>query len=244
MTRIGSAERGGVTGRGPLGGINRLIQDSRPPIKDDARAAAAGARGRRLREGGGLRRGGVARRARHREPELAAALAERITVEPEQPGGPQLVATRQRERVRQQRALQHLEGLAMEAAGPHGDEVVDEARDRVSDEPRHGPQLVRAPIRAPGVLCSAHRDLQRVLETARAQKQTGAQARAPLSERTATAASRAPRGSKPRARARTDATVNGDGDLARPPSKGDRKSTRLNSSHLVISYAVFCLKKK
>src|SRR6266850_2990926 len=38
-----------------------------------------------------------------------------------------------------------------------------------------------------------------------------------------------------------------------PPSRGrgrfrprrrDRKSTRLNSSHLVISYAVFCLKKK
>src|SRR5256885_11873924 len=27
-------------------------------------------------------------------------------------------------------------------------------------------------------------------------------------------------------------------------SAGDRKSTRLNSSHLVISYAVFCLKKK
>src|SRR2546426_3355259 len=26
--------------------------------------------------------------------------------------------------------------------------------------------------------------------------------------------------------------------------EGDRKSTRLNSSHLVISYAVFCLKKK
>src|SRR5256885_5567799 len=28
------------------------------------------------------------------------------------------------------------------------------------------------------------------------------------------------------------------------PAHGDRKSTRLNSSHLVISYAVFCLKKK
>src|SRR5256885_11462101 len=29
------------------------------------------------------------------------------------------------------------------------------------------------------------------------------------------------------------------------PHRGeDRKSTRLNSSHLVISYAVFCLKKK
>src|SRR5688500_19818915 len=40
---------------------------------------------------------------------------------------------------------------------------------------------------------------------------------------------------------------------AQPPVRGasqvrlrarDRKSTRLNSSHLVISYAVFCLKKK
>src|SRR5256885_12971365 len=36
----------------------------------------------------------------------------------------------------------------------------------------------------------------------------------------------------------------------RPPiltitsARSDRKSTRLNSSHLVISYAVFCLKKK
>src|SRR5256885_10499597 len=28
------------------------------------------------------------------------------------------------------------------------------------------------------------------------------------------------------------------------PLRSDRKSTRLNSSHLVISYAVFCLKKK
>src|ERR1035441_10907272 len=27
-------------------------------------------------------------------------------------------------------------------------------------------------------------------------------------------------------------------------TRGDRKSTRLNSSHLGISYAVFCLKKK
>src|SRR3989454_6431109 len=32
-------------------------------------------------------------------------------------------------------------------------------------------------------------------------------------------------------------------DVDAPP-KTDRKSTRLNSSHLVISYAVFCLKKK
>src|SRR3712207_7417526 len=37
-------------------------------------------------------------------------------------------------------------------------------------------------------------------------------------------------------------------DTTRPDSRGrrkaDRKSTRLNSSHANISYAVFCLKKK
>src|SRR2546427_4720725 len=32
--------------------------------------------------------------------------------------------------------------------------------------------------------------------------------------------------------------------LARWRTDGDRKSTRLNSSHSQISYAVFCLKKK
>src|SRR3989454_10401411 len=32
--------------------------------------------------------------------------------------------------------------------------------------------------------------------------------------------------------------------VARQAIAADRKSTRLNSSHLVISYAVFCLKKK
>src|SRR5256885_12781206 len=34
------------------------------------------------------------------------------------------------------------------------------------------------------------------------------------------------------------------GTLAHALAGRDRKSTRLNSSHLVISYAVFCLKKK
>src|SRR5688500_20348032 len=33
-------------------------------------------------------------------------------------------------------------------------------------------------------------------------------------------------------------------DISSGGSHLDRKSTRLNSSHLVISYAVFCLKKK
>src|SRR5436309_7062429 len=33
-------------------------------------------------------------------------------------------------------------------------------------------------------------------------------------------------------------------DVGRAPDPLDRKSTRLNSSHVKISYAVFCLKKK
>src|SRR5689334_23385945 len=33
-------------------------------------------------------------------------------------------------------------------------------------------------------------------------------------------------------------------DTTQPGATGDRKSTRLNSSHSSISYAVFCLKKK
>src|SRR2546426_6355352 len=44
---------------------------------------------------------------------------------------------------------------------------------------------------------------------------------------------------------REDRVERGDGGLPSGVSAGrDRKSTRLNSSHLVISYAVFCLKKK
>src|SRR5688500_19601046 len=55
-----------------------------------------------------------------------------------------------------------------------------------------------------------------------------------------------------------DHLIDAEVPLDRPPSftsepaphrrrgrqQADRKSTRLNSSHLVISYAVFCLKKK
>src|SRR5438874_8158439 len=41
------------------------------------------------------------------------------------------------------------------------------------------------------------------------------------------------------------ASVSFSGERAtRPASSIDRKSTRLNSSHVEISYAVFCLKKK
>src|SRR5438045_7922965 len=41
-----------------------------------------------------------------------------------------------------------------------------------------------------------------------------------------------------------DAFVDLGGDLGDLVDRLDRKSTRLNSSHLGISYAVFCLKKK
>src|SRR5256885_12486339 len=42
----------------------------------------------------------------------------------------------------------------------------------------------------------------------------------------------------------TTQTVDALMKLELPAGVEDRKSTRLNSSHLVISYAVFCLKKK
>src|SRR2546426_7656453 len=53
-----------------------------------------------------------------------------------------------------------------------------------------------------------------------------------------------------RVHGRRDLAAGGGGSRARPVRDAllepgpDRKSTRLNSSHLVISYAVFCLKKK
>src|SRR5256885_12990640 len=44
--------------------------------------------------------------------------------------------------------------------------------------------------------------------------------------------------------ARTDRQIHSHRHPSLEEEKSDRKSTRLNSSHLVISYAVFCLKKK
>src|SRR2546427_11938457 len=43
---------------------------------------------------------------------------------------------------------------------------------------------------------------------------------------------------------RSGASRHGAGCAHRQSVSGDRKSTRLNSSHSQISYAVFCLKKK
>src|SRR5690625_7129312 len=39
-------------------------------------------------------------------------------------------------------------------------------------------------------------------------------------------------------------TITGNSSIKSDTVIGDRKSTRLNSSHVAISYAVFCLKKK
>src|SRR5438034_6443351 len=54
------------------------------------------------------------------------------------------------------------------------------------------------------------------------------------------------RGNNPAASAAKSSGQEVPGDLgqARRAGAADRKSTRLNSSHTVISYAVFCLKKK
>src|SRR2546430_4461689 len=48
-------------------------------------------------------------------------------------------------------------------------------------------------------------------------------------------------GSAQRAHAEVRVALGGE---SRPAGRPDRKSTRLNSSHSQISYAVFCLKKK
>src|SRR3712207_7623521 len=62
---------------------------------------------------------------------------------------------------------------------------------------------------------------------------TAATGQTPVRGRTRTAAAE-------RGRARREAPPTGGGGCRRV----DRKSTRLNSSHANISYAVFCLKKK
>src|SRR5690242_21047750 len=48
----------------------------------------------------------------------------------------------------------------------------------------------------------------------------------------------------PEEQRRADDGEDGEHLLRREEPVGDRKSTRLNSSHMSISYAVFCLKKK
>src|SRR5438552_19085502 len=70
----------------------------------------------------------------------------------------------------------------------------------------------------------------------------------PISARRARAQRGACRRRRPRARRAGDVDQLVGRRLHRPPDAAglcrDRKSTRLNSSHQIISYAVFCLKKK
>src|SRR5436190_16517902 len=55
---------------------------------------------------------------------------------------------------------------------------------------------------------------------------------------------RARRATAAAAQLRVDLSMRQPGAVVVRRHEGDRKSTRLNSSHTVISYAVFCLKKK
>src|SRR5439155_23685785 len=67
----------------------------------------------------------------------------------------------------------------------------------------------------------------------------------PISVRALARHARAPRNRRRRPRIALEGAnelLDRRGDLGR--HAGDRKSTRLNSSHVAISYAVFCLKKK
>src|SRR5204863_9416533 len=80
---------------------------------DQERRCASRTGGSALRERDGLWLGGSAGHARQREPERAAALAERVAVEPEQARRAQLVAARRGEQVRQQRPLQQRERVAV-----------------------------------------------------------------------------------------------------------------------------------
>src|SRR2546427_1562443 len=52
------------------------------------------------------------------------------------------------------------------------------------------------------------------------------------------------KGQRPLARETHDGRLHGQPHVRGAALDGDRKSTRLNSSHSQISYAVFCLKKK
>src|SRR3712207_9168581 len=56
--------------------------------------------------------------------------------------------------------------------------------------------------------------------------------------------SRKPRRSRPAPSSKALAPLAASGGALRAALQRDRKSTRLNSSHANISYAVFCLKKK
>src|ERR1035438_4365725 len=58
-----------------------------------------------------------------------------------------------------------------------------------------------------------------------------------------TPAQRSPRPRRTRARQRGQLWLSDELEVAPVPVRLDRKSTRLNSSHLGISYAVFCFKK-
>src|SRR5256885_8963682 len=63
-------------------------------------------------------------------------------------------------------------------------------------------------------------------------------------ENVAVAAEQILKGLEPLFKQQAKATGSKKGAISKHINRIDRKSTRLNSSHLVISYAVFCLKKK
>src|SRR4029450_12995599 len=102
------------------------------------------ARGARTSDLGDGRCGPAAGRSprstRQCEAELPAALPEGVAVEPEQPGGLELIAARQLERMDQQRTLEELEGVAIDPPGARGRQLGDEWRGRICGTARQPPQ--------------------------------------------------------------------------------------------------------
>src|SRR5205814_9184942 len=108
--------------------------------------------------------------------------------------------------------------------------------------PTASPDLVAPPAAA---TCSATLSLHDALPISKGGVNT-ATTRALASSRNTTAEwsmVESPPGSSTRSTATPKSAAIGAIERAAPVSP-DRKSTRLNSSHLGISYAVFCLKKK
>src|SRR5262245_63412120 len=75
-------------------------------------------------------------RARQGELQLAAALAQGVAIEAEEPSGPQLVAPRHRKDMREQGTLEQGEGVTVDPPRPRGSQLVDERWNCTADQAR------------------------------------------------------------------------------------------------------------
>src|SRR3989454_9083179 len=138
--------------------------------------------------------------------------------------------------------------MRVEVDQPREDELPRDLQDRVAGrgQPRahlgHEP-VAHADVESAGEAGAGIEDVSALEQEAQGQLASRARANAPPSKEPVGRSGFTPR------RGRRDGRRSSTGGASRRrtpavSSTSDRKSTRLNSSHLVISYAVFCLKKK